>query len=271
MNWLERYYKNKEKLIDASLYNPSQEHDACGVGFIASIDGIPNKRVVTSGIEALKAVWHRGAVDADGKTGDGAGIHLEIPKQFFEDEVKKTGHEIMDGDLGIGMIFLPRNDYAALEKCRTIVESELIDHGYYIYGWRQVPLDTSVLGKKANSTRPEIEQVMFVNNIERRDEEDLDKELFLIRRRIEKRILNLQITEFYICSLSFNTVIYKGLFLAEHISTFYPDLEDEKFISSFSIFHQYFPKLGISSTFQNISSQWRNQHYFRKHQLDEKS
>ncbi len=258
MNWLERYYKNKEKLIDANLYNPSQEHDACGVGFIASIDGIPNKRVVTSGIEALKAVWHRGAVDADGKTGDGAGIHLEIPKQFFEDEVKKTGHEIMDGDLGIGMIFLPRNDYAALEKCRTIVESELIEHGYYIYGWRQVPLDTSVLGKKANSTRPEIEQVMFVNNIERKDEEDLDKELFLIRRRIEKRILNLQITEFYICSLSFNTVIYKGLFLAEHISTFYPDLEDEKFISSFSIFHQRystntFPSWALAQPFRTLA------------------
>ena len=258
MNWLERYYKNKEKLIDANLYNPSQEHDACGVGFIASIDGIPNKRVVTSGIEALKAVWHRGAVDADGKTGDGAGIHLEIPKQFFEDEVKKTGHEIMDGDLGIGMIFLPRNDYAALEKCRTIVESELIDHGYYIYGWRQVPLDTSVLGKKANSTRPEIEQVMFVNNIERKDEEDLDKELFLIRRRIEKRILNLQITEFYVCSLSFNTVIYKGLFLAEHISTFYPDLEDEKFISSFSIFHQRystntFPSWALAQPFRTLA------------------
>ena len=258
MNWLERYYKNKEKLIDANLYNPSQEHDACGVGFIASIDGIPNKRVVTSGIEALKAVWHRGAVDADGKTGDGAGIHLEIPKQFFEDEVKKTGHEIMDDDLGIGMIFLPRNDYAALEKCRTIVESELIDHGYYIYGWRQVPLDTSVLGKKANSTRPEIEQVMFVNNIERKDEEDLDKELFLIRRRIEKRILNLQITEFYICSLSFNTVIYKGLFLAEHISTFYPDLEDEKFISSFSIFHQRystntFPSWALAQPFRTLA------------------
>ena len=258
MNWLERYYKNKEKLIDANLYNPSQEHDACGVGFIASIDGIPNKRVVTSGIEALKAVWHRGAVDADGKTGDGAGIHLEIPKQFFEDEVKKTGHEIMDGDLGIGMIFLPRNDYAALEKCRTIVESELIDHGYYIYGWRQVPLDTSVLGKKANSTRPEIEQVMFVNNIERKDKEDLDKELFLIRRRIEKRILNLQITEFYICSLSFNTVIYKGLFLAEHISTFYPDLEDEKFISSFSIFHQRystntFPSWALAQPFRTLA------------------
>ena len=161
MNWLDRYNHNKKKLIDGYLYDPSQEHDACGVGFIASIDGVPNRRVVVSGIEALKAVWHRGAVDADGKTGDGAGIHIEIPKDFFIEEVKKTGHEIIEGDLGIGMIFLPRNDYSALEKCRTIVESELIDHGYYIYGWRQVPLNTSVMGAKANSTRPEIEQVMF--------------------------------------------------------------------------------------------------------------
>ena len=122
MSWLERYNRNKKTLIDANLYDPSQEHDACGVGFIASIDGIPNRRVVISGIEALKAVWHRGAVDADGKTGDGAGIQVEIPKLFFEEEVKKTGHEIMEGDLGIGMIFLPRNDYSALEKCRTMKE-----------------------------------------------------------------------------------------------------------------------------------------------------
>jgi glutamate synthase (NADPH/NADH) large chain len=258
MSWLERYNRNKKTLIDANLYDPSQEHDACGVGFIASIDGIPNRRVVISGIEALKAVWHRGAVDADGKTGDGAGIHVEIPKLFFEEEVKKTGHEIMEGDLGIGMIFLPRNDYSALEKCRTIVESELLNHGYYIYGWRQVPLDTSVLGRKANSTRPEIEQVMFVNNIEREKEEDLDKELFFIRRKIEKRILNLQISEFYICSLSFNTVIYKGLFLAEHLSTFFPDLEDERFISSFSIFHQRystntFPSWALAQPFRTLA------------------
>ena len=258
MSWLERYNRNKKTLINANLYDPSQEHDACGVGFIASIDGIPNRRVVISGIEALKAVWNRGAVDADGKTGDGAGIHVEIPKLFFEEEVKKTGHEIMEGDLGIGMIFLPRNDYSALEKCRTIVESELLNHGYYIYGWRQVPLDTSVLGRKANSTRPEIEQVMFVNNIEREKEEDLDKELFFIRRKIEKRILNLQISEFYICSLSFNTVIYKGLFLAEHLSTFFPDLEDERFISSFSIFHQRystntFPSWALAQPFRTLA------------------
>ena len=90
MNWLDRYNKNKKILKDASLYSSSQEHDACGVGFIAAIDGKPNRRVVISGIEALKAVWHRGAIDADGKTGDGAGIHLEIPKSFFEEEIKKN-------------------------------------------------------------------------------------------------------------------------------------------------------------------------------------
>ena len=110
-------------------------------------------------------MWHRGAVDADGKTGDGAGILTQIPINFFDDEIAKTGHEKRDEPLGIGMMFLPRNDYAALEKCRTIIESELLDHGYYIYGWRQVPINNSVIGDKANSTRPEIEQVMFVNNL----------------------------------------------------------------------------------------------------------
>ena len=258
MNWLDKYNKNKEILSKASLYDPSQEHDACGVGFIASIDGKPNRRVVKSGIEALKAVWHRGAVDADGKTGDGAGIHLEIPKLFFEEQIKKTGHEMMEGDFGIGMIFLPRNDYSALEKCRTIVESELIDHGYFIYGWRQVPVDTSVIGKKANLTRPDIEQVMFVNYKERSENEDLDKELFLIRRRIEKRILRLQISDFYICSLSFKSVIYKGLFLAEELEVFYPDLADENFISSFTIFHQRystntFPSWALAQPFRTLA------------------
>ena len=258
MSWLDRYNKNKQKLIDANLYDSMQEHDACGVGFIASIDGKPNRRVVTSGIEALKAVWHRGAIDADGKTGDGAGIHIEIPKAFFEEEIKKTGHEMMQGDLGMGMIFLPRNDYSALEKCRTIVESELIDHGYFIYGWRQVPVDTSVIGKKANMTRPEIEQVMFVNNKERSEKEDLDKELFLIRRRIEKRILKIQISDFYICSLSFKSVIYKGLFLAEELEVFYPDLQDKNFVSSFAIFHQRystntFPSWALAQPFRALA------------------
>ena len=97
-----------------------------------------------------------------------------------------------------------------------------------------------MIGKKANMTRPEIEQVMFVNNKERSEKEDLDKELFLIRRRIEKRILKIQISDFYICSLSSRSIIYKGMFLAEALSDFYPDLKDKRFVSRFSIFHQMF-------------------------------
>mgnify|MGYP006078260227 CR=1 FL=1 len=275
--WLELYKKNRKSLEDHHLYDQSQEHDACGVGFIAAIDNKPSRQVVESGIEALKAVWHRGAVDADGKTGDGAGILLQIPQDFFAEEVKKTGHKKRDGQLGIGMIFLPRNDYSALEKCRAIIESELINHGYYIYGWRSVPLDTSVMGSKANSTRPEVEQVMFVNNMEREKLFDYTKELYLVRRRIEKRIANQFISNFYICSLSFDSIIYKGLFLAEHLATFYPDLADINFISAFAIFHQRystntFPSWGLAQPFRTLAHNGEintisgNTNWMRNHQ-----
>ena len=160
-DWIKRYQKNKNFLEENYLYRSKDEHDSCGVGFVASIDGSQKRGVVQGGIDALKAVWHRGAVDADGKTGDGAGILTQIPNNFFEEEIAKTGHQKRDDPLGIGMMFLPRNDYSALEKCRTIIESELLDHGYYIYGWRQVPINSSVIGEKASATRPEIEQVMF--------------------------------------------------------------------------------------------------------------
>ncbi|MCE9521317.1 MAG: hypothetical protein K8S25_02645, partial [Alphaproteobacteria bacterium] len=141
---LARYSENARKLEDAHAYSPDQEHDACGVGLVAAIDGKPRRDVVLHAIEALKCVWHRGAVDADGKTGDGAGLHIQVPQDFFADEVKATGHELEGGRIGIGMIFLPRTDYTAQETCRTIVEAEILRFGYYIYGWRQVPVDISV-------------------------------------------------------------------------------------------------------------------------------
>ncbi len=157
-NWIKRYQQNKRILEEHHLYHAKDEHDACGVGFVASIDGKPKREVVEGGINALKSVWHRGAVDADGKSGDGAGILTQIPENFFENEIAKIGHKKRDEPLGIGMIFLPRNNFAALEKCTTIIESELVSHGYFLYGWRQVPINNSVIGDKANSTRPEIEQ-----------------------------------------------------------------------------------------------------------------
>ncbi|MDP6345706.1 MAG: glutamate synthase large subunit, partial [Alphaproteobacteria bacterium] len=248
---------NAARLSAAGLYDASREHAACGVGFVAAIGGLPNRRVVLAGIDALKAVWHRGAVDADGKTGDGAGIHLQIPQDFFREHVARTGHEPATGMLAVGMVFLPRTDFAAQETCRTIVETEILSLGYQIYGWRQVPVDTSVTGEKANTTRPEIEQIM----IHGRDDippEQIERELYVIRRRIERRVAAASINDFYICSLSSRSIIYKGMFLAEQLSAFYPDLMDDRFISNFAIFHQRystntFPTWRLAQPFRTLA------------------
>jgi glutamate synthase (NADPH) large chain len=209
----------------------------CGTGLVAAIDGRPRRAVVLGAIEALKSVWHRGAVDADGKTGDGAGIHLQVPQDFFRAAVENAGRSLRSNRIAVGQIFLPRTDYAAQETCRTIVESEILRAGFHLYGWRQVPVDISVIGEKANATRPEIEQIMFDAG-EAMSLETLDRRLYLCRRRIEKRVRESSIQDFYVCSLSTRSLIYKGMFLAEQLSTFYPDLKDERFISAFAIFHQ---------------------------------
>ncbi len=229
------WHKNAELLRDT--YDASQEHDACGVGMVAALDGKKRRDVVQAGIDALKAVWHRGAVDADGKTGDGAGIHLEIPQDFFAAEVKRGGDRLRDGPIAVGQVFLPKTDLSAQERCRQIVETEILNFGYRIYGWRQVPIDVSCIGEKANATRPEIEQIMLWNA--RGVAEDVfERELYIIRRKIEKAAIAAQIPELYLCSLSCQSIIYKGMFLAANLTDFYPDLLDKRFVSRFAIYHQ---------------------------------
>ena len=218
-------------------YDASQEHDACGVGMIAALDGKPRRDIVQAGIDALKAVWHRGAVDADGKTGDGAGIHVEIPQDFFAEAVERSGDRVKSGPIAVGQVFLPKTDLNAQERCRQIVETEILAFGYAIYGWRQVPIDVSVIGEKANATRPEIEQIM-IWNARRSSDEEFERDLYVIRRRIEKQAIAAQIPELYFCSLSSRSIIYKGMFLAESLTEFYPDLLDPRFVSRFAIYHQ---------------------------------
>jgi glutamate synthase (NADPH/NADH) large chain len=232
-----RWRREAARLSGFGLYDPRTEHASCGVGFVAAIDGVPRRSVVEAGIDALKAVWHRGAVDADGQTGDGAGIHVQIPQDFFKKHIARTGHEPTAGRLAVGMIFLPKTDLVALETCRGIVEGEILRFGYSIYGWRQVPVDPSVVGEVANATRPEIEQVMIDNRRGVADA-DFERDLYVIRRRIERAVQEAHISEFYVCSLSCNSVIYKGMFLAEQLTAFYPDLLDDRFVSNFAIFHQ---------------------------------
>jgi glutamate synthase (NADPH/NADH) large chain len=221
----------------ADTYRPSDEHDACGVGLVAALDGRRRREIVQAGIDALKAVWHRGAVDADGKTGDGAGIHIEIPQDFFADAVLRGGDKLNEGPIAVGQVFLPKTDLSAQERCRQIVESQILAFGYAIYGWRQVPINVQVIGEKANATRPEIEQIM-IWNARGTSEAEFERDLYVIRRRIEKQAIAAQIPELYFCSLSSRSIVYKGMFLAESLTEFYPDLLDPRFISRFAIYHQ---------------------------------
>lgn len=218
-------------------YSRDMEHDACGVGLVAALDGKKRRDIVQAGIDALKAVWHRGAVDADGKTGDGAGIHIEIPQDFFADEVKRGGDRLHGGPIAVGMVFLPKTDLSAQERCRQIVETEILSFGYRIYGWRQVPINVGCIGEKANATRPEIEQIMLWN-ARGISEDEFERELYIIRRKIEKAAIEAQVPELYLCSLSCRSIVYKGMFLAESLTEFYPDLLDERFVSRFAIYHQ---------------------------------
>ena len=249
----------RRHLAAHGMYHPDLEHDSCGVGLIAAVDGQPSRRVVEAGIEALRAVWHRGAVDADGKTGDGAGILVDLPERFFDRAIADSGHKVLPNRLAVGMIFLPRTDLAAQETCRTIVESEIIEFGYEIYGWRQVPVDVSVIGAKAQATRPEIEQIMIAGPMpDEVDAAEFEKNLFLIRKRIERRIVQAQVRDFYICSLSCRNIVYKGLFLAESLTTFFPDLADKRFESRLAIFHQRystntFPQWWLAQPFRALA------------------
>ena len=145
--------------------------------------------------------------------------------------------QISEDPIAVGMIFLPRTDMGAQERCRAIVESEILKMGYAIHGWRQVPVNMAVIGEKANASRPEIEQVL-IENSKGAEPDAFEVDLYVIRRRIEKAVAAEIIKEFYICSLSCRSVIYKGMFLAEHIDDFYPDLADARFISNFAIYHQ---------------------------------
>ncbi|NAZ37719.1 glutamate synthase large subunit, partial [Rubellimicrobium sp. CFH 75288] len=276
--WLPAEEARRAFMAEHSLWRPEDERDACGVGLVVAIDGTPSRAVVEKGIQALKAVWHRGAVDADGKTGDGAGIHLQIPVPFFFDQVRRTGHEPDPHKLlAVGQVFLPRTDFAAQERARTIVETEVLRMGHYIYGWRHVPVDISVLGDKANATRPEIEQIL-IRDEKGLDREGFERELYIIRRRIEKAATAAGIPSLYLASLSCRSVIYKGMMLAEQVATFYPDLQDPRFESAFAIFHQRystntFPQWALAQPFRmlahngEINTLKGNVNWMRSHEI----
>ncbi len=181
---------------------------------------------------------------------------MEIPQEFFADAITSTGDRPSDGPIAVGQVFLPKTDFVAQEQCRQIIETQILAFGYGIYGWRQVPIDTSCIGEKANATRPEIEQIL-IRNLPGKTEEAFERDLYVIRRRIEKAAIAAQV-DLYICSLSCRSLIYKGMFLAEHLTEFYPDLLDERFVSRFAIYHQRystntFPTWKLAQPFRRLA------------------
>ncbi len=248
------YQDQRARLIEGHAYDPASEISACGVGVVCSIDGSQKREVVELAVKALKALFHRGAVDADGKSGDGAGIMINVPQAFFRKQVENIGHKPRSGPILVGQVFLPRTDLGAQETARTIVESEILRSGFYLYGWRQPPVDVTQLGERASATRPEIEQIMMAAP-EGLEGEALERAMFLCRRRIEKRVDEANLADFYLCSFSAKTLIYKGMFRAESVDDFYLDLKDPDFTSSVAIFHQRF------ST--NTFPEWRLAQPFR--------
>ncbi len=222
----------------ASLYQPEFEHDACGVGFIADIGGERSNRVLQYGIQSLCNLGHRGALDADAKTGDGAGLLTQLPYKIFRQEASRLGHHLYkDEDLGVGFVFLPHDNAYAQARAKAITEEVLASRGLFLFGWRDVPINIRVLGDKAQLTMPRIEQVL-VGKPWGMSADDYERRLFLARNEIEKTAATDKIKNFYISSLSSRIIIYKGLLVSASLDKFYRDLANPDYDTALCIFHQ---------------------------------
>ena len=234
------------------LYNQQHEKDNCGFGLIAHIEGQPSHKVVRTAIHGLARMQHRGAILSDGKTGDGCGLLLQKPDRFFRLVAEDAGWRLA-ANYAVGMLFLSQ-DEAEAQASREIVEEELAEETLYVLGWREVPIDKSVLGEIALSSLPRIEQV-FVNAPAGWTKIDLERRLYMVRRRIEKRV---QDDTFYVCSFSNQVNIYKGLCMPKDLPRFYLDLADIRMETAICLFHQRFstntvPRWPLAQPFRHLA------------------
>src|SRR6516164_443856 len=222
----------------ASLYQPEEEHDSCGVGFVAAINGERSNRVLRYGLTSVCNMAHRGAMDADAKTGDGSGVLTQIPYKIFRKELAKLGHTLYnDSDLGVGFVFLPHDNAYAQARAKAIVEEILEQRELFQFGWREVPLNIMVLGEKAQLTMPRIEQVLIGRPAGMSDDE-YERRLFLARNEIEKRAELDRIKSFYITSFSHRVIVYKGLLTAVSFEKFYRDLGNADYETAICVYHE---------------------------------
>ena len=225
------------------LYHPANEHDACGVGFVAHIKGRKSHSIVEQGLTILKNLNHRGAVGADPKASDGAGILIQIPDKFFREEIGRQGAKLPPvGQYGVGMVFLPR-DPASRFACVYEIERAIKDEGQALLGWRDVPVDNSDLGESVKLIEPVIRQVFVGRGAGVTVTDALERKLYIIRKSAGHAIQALKLAhgkEFYVPSMSARTIVYKGMLLAHQVGIYYQDLQDARVVSALALVHQRF-------------------------------
>jgi glutamate synthase (NADPH/NADH) large chain len=229
--------------VASGLFDPNMEKDSCGVGFIADIKGKKSHQIVEDGLTILLNLEHRGAVGADPRAGDGAGILVQIPHKFFLKETKKLNFKLPErGEYAIGFLFMP-HDAEWRKKVQKIFKEQVAVQGMKILGWRDVPTDNSTLGETVKPTEPFHQQVFIARNVGIKDEEEFERRLYILRKSISGIIYTMRerrTSGYYPVSISCRTIVYKGMFLADQVRTYYPDLRDPDFESAVALVHQRF-------------------------------
>src|SRR5574344_2326583 len=218
--------------IQLGLYDKSNEHDACGVGMLVNIHGGKSHELVESALEVLENMRHRGAEGADNKTGDGAGIMLQIPHEF----ILLQGIPVPEkGKYGTGLLFLPKEEKRQQQILSIIIE-EIEREGLSLIHIRQVPVNSECIGDASRSTEPDIKQ-LFITGFAGDDLNKLESSLYIIRKKIEKRVSD---KDFYVCSLSSKHIVYKGMLTSMQLRQYYPDLQNSYFTSGLALVHSRF-------------------------------
>ena len=245
-----------DTLIDGpqkqGLYDPRNEHDACGVGFVADVKGRRSHQIVKNALEVLRNLEHRGASGCDANSGDGAGILIQTPHEFFKN---KCSFELPAfGQYAAGMVFLPVAG-SLRQQCEAVLEQIVEEEGQQVIGWRDVPTNDALLGPTARESKPVIRQVFIARNDDLTDDAAFERKLYVIRRRASRQVKQANIEGFYLSSLSYKTLVYKGMLTASQLPQFYPDLLDESLTSALAIIHSRFS----TNTFPS----WARAHPYR--------
>ncbi len=251
----------KDEVNQQSLYVPAMEHDSCGTGLIAQIQGVPSHGIVTDALRMLVRMEHRGACGSDSQTGDGAGILVQIPHEFFSIVCQPLGIELpKPGLYGVGTVFFPQDDLLR-SKCKELMQIHIQKLGLSVLGYREVPINPKHVGTTARNVAPKVEQIFVGSSDSTLSQPDLERKLFVFRRSAHYDIIHKEpevIPYYYVASLSTKTIVYKGQFRTYQLGPYYLDLQDEHFKSAFALVHSRFstntfPRWRLAQPFRFIA------------------